>query len=139
VLRQNFAASWHGPSRSYDFRLRRRDGFEVWVKIAANLLFDQDGAFLGVLDVHRYKRTQRAEDAQKAIEKQLALLFEASSALLASPESTRRPKNSGALSFVMAESPRRFSQADLEACRGTSQTRRNRCRECPAVRRVEER
>ena len=108
MLRQNFAASWHGPSRSYDFRLRRRDGFEVWVNIAANLLFDQDGAFLGVLDVHRYKRTQRAEDAQKAIEKQLALLFEASSALLASPESTRRPKNSGALSFVMAESPRRF-------------------------------
>jgi PAS domain S-box-containing protein len=86
---QKFTASRQDPLSPYDFRLRRRDGSEVWVNIAANPLFDRDGAFLGVLamftDVGERKR---AEVAQRAVEKQLALLVEASSTLLASPEST---------------------------------------------------
>ncbi len=84
-----FAASQHGPVSPYDFRLRRRDGSEVWVNIAANPLLDEHGAFLGVLAMFTdISERKRAEDAQKAVEKQLALLVEASSALLASPEST---------------------------------------------------
>ena len=84
-----FVASQHGPVSPYDFRLRRRDGSELWVNIAANPVPDGHGAFLGVLAMFTdISERKRAEDAQKSVERQLALLVEASSALLASPEST---------------------------------------------------
>lgn len=84
-----FAASQHGPINPYDFRLRRRDGSELWVNIAANPVVDEHGVFMGVLAMFTdISERKRAEDAQKAVERQLTLLVQASSALLASPECT---------------------------------------------------
>jgi PAS domain S-box-containing protein len=87
--RRKFTAIQQDRLSPYDFRLRRRDGSAVWVNIAANPLRSEDGALLGVLGMFTdISERKRAEEGQKAVEKQLSLLVEASSALLASPEST---------------------------------------------------
>lgn len=77
-----------GDAEPFELRLRRRDGTPLWVNVSTAPLRDEHGALIAVLAMFTdISKRKQAEQEQKAIERQLTLLIEASSALLATPGS----------------------------------------------------
>ncbi len=84
VLTRPFA----GSPESHEFRLSKKDGTQVWVNASASPLIDERGRALGTLAMFtNITERRKAQEAQKAVDRQLTMLIEASSTLLASPES----------------------------------------------------
>ncbi|HEY9606331.1 MAG TPA: PAS domain S-box protein, partial [Allocoleopsis sp.] len=54
----------------YDFKLRRKDGSELWVMVASNPIFDESGQYTGVLKMMTdITQRKRAEDALRQYER----------------------------------------------------------------------
>ncbi len=77
-----------GPLGPFDFRVRAAGDAVLWASISASPLLNDEGLFVGVLMMVTDITARRiAEEEQKAIERQLTLLIEASGTLLSSPGS----------------------------------------------------
>jgi PAS domain S-box-containing protein len=63
---RNFARRREGTAESHDFRLRRRDGTDLWTVMATNPVFDDAGGFIGTLALVTDITARRQQEAQLA-------------------------------------------------------------------------
>ncbi len=95
-----------GPLAPFDFRIRAAGDSILWASISGSPLLNDDGLFVGILMMLTDITARRsAEEEQKAIERQLTLLIEASGTLLSSPDSAEVLK-------TILDLARRFIEAD---------------------------
>ena len=95
-----------GPLAPFDFRIRAAGDAILWASISASPLLNDEGLFVGILlMVTDITARRNAEEEQKAIERQLTLLMEASGTLLSSPDSADVLK-------TILDLARRFIEAD---------------------------
>lgn len=79
-----------GNKEPLDFRLRRKEGSEIWVHISSSQLLDANGSPMGILgmftDILERKRTERAlcesEERERARAEELKALMEAAPAIV---------------------------------------------------------
>ncbi len=51
-----FESKKRGQTDPFQFRLRRKDGSEVWVSVQGTPMHDEDGAFRGIIGTFRVER-----------------------------------------------------------------------------------
>jgi PAS domain S-box-containing protein len=67
-----------GDTAPRDFRFRRKDGSEVWASVTTNILYEEDGGFLGLLGMLTdITERRRAEETIRESEERLRLAIDA--------------------------------------------------------------
>ena len=76
IAQQNLDSRRQGISGTHDFKLRHRDGSDLWVVVASNPIFDESGQYAGALkmmtDITQRKRTEEALEQSERLFRLLA-------------------------------------------------------------------